>query len=46
VMQRRVVFFAGMNSLDLSLQGIASGVYLVRVTQRGETQSRRIVLVR
>ncbi|MFH0883782.1 MAG: S8/S53 family peptidase, partial [bacterium] len=46
VMRRSVMIVAGVNSLDLSLDGIASGVYLIRVTQRGETQSRKIVLVR
>lgn len=46
VMRRSLVLTRGANSLELTLDGVASGVYLVRVDQRGSSQVRRITLLR
>ncbi len=46
VLSRETVLSAGSNFISINFDGLASGVYVARVEIGGQTQARRIVLVR
>ena len=46
VVRRSLELVPGVNSLELNLDGVASGVYLVRLSRGRESHVGRIVFVR